>query len=146
MRGFSAVDAGNVRLDGLYFDRQTDPSTLLVPSSTMRVGISAQGYVLPAPTGIVDYQLARAGDQLRISPVVGYGPFDGFFAELESELPVVTNTSAIAGGFSYFEDAFESGSDERGYSSPSRRAGVPAIDRDHSVLQPRRPRTTRLSR
>jgi iron complex outermembrane receptor protein len=24
VRGFSAVDAGNVRLDGLYFDRQTD--------------------------------------------------------------------------------------------------------------------------
>ncbi len=41
VRGFSAVDAGNVRLDGLYFDRQTDPTTLLVPSSTMRVGISA---------------------------------------------------------------------------------------------------------
>jgi iron complex outermembrane receptor protein len=51
-----------VRLDGLYFDRQTDPITLLVPSSTMRVGISAQGYLLPAPTGIVDYQLARAGE------------------------------------------------------------------------------------
>ena len=75
VRGFSAVDAGNVRLDGLYFDRQTEPITLLVPSSTMRVGISAQGYLLPAPTGIVDYQLARAGDQARVSPVVGYGPF-----------------------------------------------------------------------
>ena len=50
---------------GLYFDRQTDPSRLLVPTSTMRVGISAQGYVLPAPTGIVDYELTRAGDQLR---------------------------------------------------------------------------------
>ncbi|HKQ15901.1 MAG TPA: hypothetical protein VJT80_20855 [Steroidobacteraceae bacterium] len=37
VRGFSAVDAGNVRLDGLYFDRQADPITLLVPSSTMRL-------------------------------------------------------------------------------------------------------------
>ena len=27
VRGFSAVDAGNVRLDGLYFDRQTDVIT-----------------------------------------------------------------------------------------------------------------------
>ena len=116
VRGFSAVDAGNVRLDGLYFDRQTDPITLLVPSSTMRVGISAQGYLLPAPTGIVDYQLARAGDQLRISPVVGYGPFDSLFVDLEAELPLVAGQFGIAGGLSYFEDAFEAGNDERGWS------------------------------
>lgn len=116
VRGFSAVDAGNVRLDGLYFDRQTDPSTLLVPSSTMRVGISAQGYLLPAPTGIVDYQLTRAGEQLRVSPVVGYGPFDSIFVDLEAEVPIVAGQFGIAGGVSYFEDAFESGVDERGWS------------------------------
>jgi iron complex outermembrane receptor protein len=116
VRGFSAVDAGNVRLDGLYFDRQTDPSHLLVPTSTMRVGISAQGYVLPAPTGIVDYELKRAGDQLRFSPVVGYGPYDGYFGEVEFELPIVSERFGIAGGFGLFEDAFESGSDESGYS------------------------------
>jgi iron complex outermembrane receptor protein len=116
VRGFSAIDAGNVRLDGLYFDRQTDVITLLVPSSTVRVGISAQGYLLPAPTGIVDYQLARAGEQLRVSPVVGYGPFDSLFVDLEAEVPVVAGKFGIAGGVSYFEDAFESGSDERGWS------------------------------
>jgi len=116
VRGFSAVDAGNVRLDGLYFDQQADPSRLLVPSSTMRVGISAQGYLLPAPTGIVDYQLARAGDQLRLSPVVGYGPFDSLFVDLETELPIVAGKLGIAGGISYFEDAYESGTDERGWS------------------------------
>ena len=116
VRGFSAVDAGNVRLDGLYFDRQTDPITLLVPSSTMRVGISAQGYLLPAPTGIVDYQLARAGEKPRISPVVGYGPFDSLFVDIETEMPLIAGKLGIAGGVSYFEDAFESGSDERGWS------------------------------
>jgi iron complex outermembrane recepter protein len=116
VRGFSAVDAGNVRLDGLYFDRQTDPSRLLVPSSTMRVGISAQGYLLPAPTGIVDYQLARAGEQLRISPVAGYGPFDARFAEVELEVPIVPERFGIAGGLSLFEDAYESGADERGWA------------------------------
>jgi iron complex outermembrane receptor protein len=116
VRGFSAVDAGNVRLDGLYFDRQTDLSNLLAPTSTMRVGISAQGYVLPAPTGIVDYEVARAGDQWRVSPVVGYGPFDGHFTDLEFELPVVTSHFGIAGGFSIFDNAFESGSNENGYA------------------------------
>ena len=129
VRGFSAVDAGNVRLDGLYFDRQTDPSNLLVPSSTMRVGISAQGYLLPAPTGIVDYQLARAGERLRFSPVVGYGPFDSIFIDLEMELPLLAERFGIAGGVSYFEDAFESGVDERGWSvalAPRWRPGAQA--------------------
>lgn len=116
VRGFSAVDAGNVRLDGLYFDRQTNPSHLLVPTSTMRVGISAQGYVLPAPTGIVDYELARAGDRWRFSSVAGYGPFDGRSAELEFELPIVANHFGIAGGFSVFEEAYESGASESGYA------------------------------
>ncbi len=116
VRGFSAVDAGNVRLDGLYFDRQTDPSRQLVPTSTMRVGISAQGYVLPAPTGIVDYELARAGDRWRVSSVAGYGPFDGRFAELEFELPVVSNRFGLAGGVGFFQDAFESGATEEGFS------------------------------
>jgi iron complex outermembrane recepter protein len=115
VRGFSAVDAGNVRLDGLYFDRQTDLSNFVVPSSTMRVGISAQGYLLPAPTGIVDYQLARAGDQARFSPVAGYGPFDSAFLDLDMEVPIVAGRFGLAGGVSYFEDEYESGTDERGW-------------------------------
>lgn len=116
VRGFSAVDAGNVRLDGLYFDRQTDPGNLLVPSSTMRVGISAQGYLLPAPTGIVDYQLARAGEQLRVSPVAGYGPYDTRFAELDVQLPLVPDELGIAGGVSFFEQAYDAGNDESGWT------------------------------
>jgi iron complex outermembrane receptor protein len=115
VRGFSAIDAGNVRLDGLYFDRQTDLSRLLAPSSTMHVGISAQGYLLPAPTGIADYHLTRAGEQLRVSPVAWYGPFDARFAELEMEVPVVPGRFGIAGGVSVFEDAYESGADEHGW-------------------------------
>jgi iron complex outermembrane receptor protein len=115
VRGFSAVDAGNVRLDGLYFDRQTNPSRLLAPSSTMHVGISAQGYLLPAPTGIADYHLARAGEQLRVSPVAWYGPFDARFAEVEVELPIVPGRFGIAGGVSVFQDAYESGADEHGW-------------------------------
>jgi iron complex outermembrane recepter protein len=116
VRGFSAVDAGNERLNGLYFDRQADPSHLLVPSSTMRVGISAQGYLLPAPTGIVDYELARAGEQLRFSPVVGYGPFDTRFAELEVELPLLSDRLGVAAGAMLIEEAFESGADERSWA------------------------------
>ena len=81
----------------------------------MHVGISAQGYLLPAPTGIADYHLTRAGEQLRISPVAWYGPFDARFAELEMEVPIVPGRVGIAGGVSLFADAYKSGADEHGW-------------------------------
>jgi hypothetical protein len=41
----------------------------------MRVGVSEVGYAFPAPTGIVDYELRRAGDGTPSATVVaGAGP------------------------------------------------------------------------
>src|SRR5688500_16025319 len=54
-RGFSPVAAGNIRIEGLYIDNPTGFSSRLVSGSTLRVGIAAQGYPFPAPTGLVDY-------------------------------------------------------------------------------------------
>src|SRR3954467_4766791 len=54
VRGFSAVEAGNARIEGLYFAQQANPNDRLIDGSTVRVGISAQGYPFPAPTGIAD--------------------------------------------------------------------------------------------
>jgi iron complex outermembrane recepter protein len=63
VRGFSPTAAGNVRIDGLYFDQVWGLSTRLRSASLVRVGLSAQGFVFPAPTGIVDHQLRRPGEQ-----------------------------------------------------------------------------------
>ncbi|HEY0646356.1 TonB-dependent receptor domain-containing protein [Phenylobacterium sp.] len=116
VRGFSAIDAGNVRLDGLYFDRQTDLAALIAPSQTMRVGISAQGYPLPAPTGIVDYELVRVGDKRVISVLGSYGPFDGYLGEVNAKLPLVEGKLGLALGASYQKFAFEYGNSERDLS------------------------------
>jgi hypothetical protein len=40
-RGFSPVQAGNVRINGLYFDYQTDLNQRLISGSNVRVGLSA---------------------------------------------------------------------------------------------------------
>lgn len=112
VRGFSALDAGNVRIDGLYFDRQTDLSPLIAPSQTMRVGISAQGYPLPAPTGIVDSELVRVGDARVLSVVAGLGPFGGASAEVDVKLPLVAGRFGIALGASVQKYAFEYGNSE----------------------------------
>lgn len=117
VRGFSAIDAGNVRIDGLYFDRQTDPSFHLVEGSTIRVGISAQGYPLPAPTGIVDYRLRRAGDKQLISPVIGFGPFGTMFGEVDVQLPLIAGKLGVAMGTSFYNDEFENGVDRHAWSA-----------------------------
>ena len=66
-RGFSASQAGNVRLEGLYFDQPAFIGRTVVPRTTIRVGLSAQSYPFPAPTGIVDIGLAVPGDQRTVS-------------------------------------------------------------------------------
>src|SRR5689334_6854193 len=76
VRGFSPIDAGNGRIEGLYFDRQTSPADRLISGSAIRVGIASQSYPFPSPTGIVDYDLRRVGDTRVVSPVLLYGPFD----------------------------------------------------------------------
>jgi iron complex outermembrane receptor protein len=47
-RGFSPVQAGNVRINGMYFDYQADLNQRLVSGSNVRVGLTAQGYPFPA--------------------------------------------------------------------------------------------------
>ncbi len=60
VRGFSPIEAGNARIEGMYFVQTERPAMRIIDGSTIRVGISAQGYPFPAPTGIVDYRLNLA--------------------------------------------------------------------------------------
>src|SRR3954452_25207686 len=68
-RGFSPTSAGNLRIDGLYFDQQYGLSGTLVDSTSIKVGLSAQGYPFAAPSGIVDYALRRPDDKAGASVV-----------------------------------------------------------------------------
>ncbi|MBT7451194.1 MAG: TonB-dependent receptor, partial [Rhodospirillaceae bacterium] len=47
-RGFSPSQAGNLRINGMFFDQATAPNLRIRRGSTIHVGISAQGYPLPA--------------------------------------------------------------------------------------------------
>jgi len=88
-RGFSPQQAGNLRIEGLYFDQQTwVTGDCMVRETTMRVGIAAQSYTFPAPTGIADLSLRTPGDEELISAVLTRGPFDGETADLEAQLPL----------------------------------------------------------
>jgi iron complex outermembrane receptor protein len=95
-RGFSPQDAGNLRVEGLYFDRQTwVTSDCMVRETTMRVGIAAQSYAFPAPTGIADFSLRTPGDKRLFSAVLTRGPFDSATADLEAQIPLIDRTLGV---------------------------------------------------
>ena len=88
-RGFNPTQAGNIRLDGLYFDPQGMTAGRLYADTTMRVGLSAQSYPFPAPTGIADMRLRRPGDHLAGSGGVSYGPYGSLQVDAELGSPIV---------------------------------------------------------
>lgn len=115
-RGFSPVQAGNVRIEGLYFDFQADLDARLTAGNTMRVGISAQSYPFSSPTGIADYSLRKAGDEAVLSTVLSYGPFGSLRAEADGQLPV-TDTLSVAAGASINRETLHYGADRTFFSA-----------------------------
>ena len=71
-RGFDPQQAGNMRLEGLYFDQQAVFGSRLQRTQSIRVGLTAQSYPFPAPTGIVDTSLIMPADHLIVTAVAQY--------------------------------------------------------------------------
>lgn len=97
VRGFSPAVAGNVRIEGLYFDRRTPLSTRLVRNSRVRVGLSAQGYLFPAPSGIVDYALRSPEGPASATVQFGIDSWGRRAVEIDADAPVAERVS-LAGG------------------------------------------------
>ena len=84
VRGFSPKDAGNLRIEGLYFDQQTyTADSCLVPEQSIKVGLTAQSFDFPAPTGIANYSLNLPGPGSLTSVVASAGPFEASALEVE---------------------------------------------------------------
>lgn len=98
VRGFSPATAGNIRVDGLYLGGILIENPRLQAGSNVRVGLSAQGYPFPAPTGIVESSLRSAGDDPSLSAVL-YGGQDQVGYDLDGQLPLTRDIS-LAAGFS----------------------------------------------
>lgn len=103
VRGFSPVAAGNVRIDGLYFDQVWGPSARLRRTASIRVGLSAQSYPFPAPTGIVDYALRIPGDDPGLTLLVSADGWGGSLTELDGVLPLPGGRASIALGGTMWE-------------------------------------------
>jgi len=111
VRGFSPISAGNIRIEGIYFDRRGGMPPQLVQGSRIRVGLTAQSYPFPAPTGIVDYQLQKAGDKQVLSVYGGLAAYTAPFVQVDAKLPLIPEKLGVAGGVSYALEEYYDGAD-----------------------------------
>lgn len=120
-RGFSPSQAGNLRINGLYFDQAAAPNVRVRRGSTIHVGISAQGYLLPAPTGVVDFKLRVPGDRYVTSVLASEGALFAYArhnAEVDTQIPVVKGVLSIGAGLGYKRNtAHQVAVGDEGYSA-----------------------------
>lgn len=109
-RGFSPSNAGNVRIEGLYFDPAFALPSIVNDSTSIKVGLSAQGYPFAAPSGIVDQVLRRPEARPGASILVNGDQFGSYGIEIDGSLPVNKQLS-IGYGLTANRVAFPDGTD-----------------------------------
>ena len=92
-RGFSPTAAGNLRIDGLYFDQVANLQGTLISSTSIKVGLSAQGYPFAAPSGIADYSLRVPADKAGASIVANGDSYGTMGFEIDGSTPVSSTLS-----------------------------------------------------
>jgi len=107
-RGFSPTAAGNIRLDGLYFDPQVALTSAIATSSSIKVGLTAQGYPFAAPSGVVDYQLNRPAFKSAASAIGNVDSFGTRGIEIDGSAALGSRL-ALGYGFSGARNGFSDG-------------------------------------
>ena len=104
VRGFSPTEAGNARIEGLYFDQVAGFGARSRQSTTIRVGLSALGYPFPAPTGIVDFAFRKPAYERSLSLAFEANSYGAAFVEFDAALPLISRTLSLGvGGAGYLE-------------------------------------------
>lgn len=97
-RGFSPKQAGNVRLDGIYYDQVASLSSRMRQSTAIRLGFAAEDYPFPAPTGVVDNRLFPMPRELGASVGLHRFGYWGGLAEVDLRVPVLKDRIGINAG------------------------------------------------
>lgn len=114
-RGFSPLDAGNSRIDGVYFDQVWNLPSRLRRSTAIRVGFSAVDTPFVAPTGLVEQQLHPLPEEAGNSLIYNRYWYGGYFNEWEYRLPI-NDRLAVRGGIGFAKIGQSDGSDGRSYA------------------------------
>ena len=99
-RGFSPQLAGNLRVEGLYIDIQGLFGIRLTKSTSMRIGLGAQSYPFPAPTGISDIAIVQPADRTIVSVQLQYAtPFGMSPNTIDLSTPIFGDKLGMVAGF-----------------------------------------------
>lgn len=112
VRGFSPLAAGNARIEGLYFDPVAEPNARLKASTTIRVGIAAQGYSFIAPTGIVDYGLRKPEASASLSVLASADAWGSASIDADGAIPLAGDALSLGFGGSFGRQEFGDGTEE----------------------------------
>jgi len=128
VRGFNPQVAGNVEVDGLYFDQQGGLSERVVEGSAIKVGVSEIGYAFPAPTGIVDYDLRHpGGDTPSATVIASAGPYQAWGVSLDGSLPLAGKDLVLPIGVSTGTGAQTPFGPYPGYTARASSAGATPV-------------------
>jgi iron complex outermembrane recepter protein len=100
-RGFSPLDAGNARIDGIYYDPAGALSSRLRESTTIRIGMAAEGFPFHAPTGIVDYKFKQMPAEYGHSLSYQFSAFGGFIRDWDIRVPFLDGKAGLTGGLAW---------------------------------------------
>ncbi len=107
-RGFDPQQAGNIRVEGLYMDVQGLFGNRLTRATTMRIGLTAQSYPFPAPTGIADITMHQPADHTVTSAQVQYSKPRGMSSLiLDVSTPLIGDKLGMVVGANCFHSGGE---------------------------------------
>jgi iron complex outermembrane recepter protein len=113
VRGFSPTRAGNVRVEGLYFDQVWSITSRLRRSTSIRIGLTALGYPFPAPTGVVDYTLRKPGGEPSLTVGASGDSYGAATFEVDAALPLIKDKLSIGAGIGLYNNSFYNGTDNQ---------------------------------
>lgn len=115
-RGFSPLDAGNVRMEGLYLDVHGDIPDGMLSGSAVKVGITAIRTPLLAPSGVAEFSLKQIGDRSVSSIGLILGDFGSPALEAETRIGRKDGFSLVAAGRLDIDSNYAEGSDDHGWN------------------------------
>ena len=111
-RGFSPSQAGNIRIEGLFIDPVGRIGTRITSGTTMRVGLAAQSYAFPAPTGIADIRLRLPSSEPVYSLNLAYQSPYGMSSpssSFDASIPLIPDILGVVGGVGWGRGVSEQG-------------------------------------
>lgn len=119
-RGFSPLKAGNLRVDGVYFDIIGTMPSRLKQSTGIRIGFAAESYPFQAPTGVVEQRLRPFPGKNGISLGANLVSYGGKIGEIDLRLRNEAGTLGLVAGFAYSDFRYGGGSRVSSYTMAAR--------------------------